>query len=270
MLFRSKGGVGKSVVSKALATVATGAGMSVLHVEIDGKKNDPLGIDGVDHLALSAGAALSEYLQGRGLGVITRQLDRLGIVDLVASTAPGIDDLLVLGKIKQLVREDEHDVVIIDGPAAGHAVDLLRAPRTLKRTIPGGPIAQQADDVLEMFAEADRMRVMLVTRPAMTPVSELLDTSREITGTLGISLSPVVVNGIHTGVPAGVAATGDPQLAAAIDYVRARRDAENLAMEHLSASLRVDQLHTGHHVATGNELIDLVAGDLHDAIGDLA
>ena len=60
------------MVSKALATVATGAGMSVLHVEIDGKKNDPLGIDGVDHLALSAGAALSEYLQGRGLGVITR------------------------------------------------------------------------------------------------------------------------------------------------------------------------------------------------------
>mgnify|MGYP003343539681 FL=1 len=80
----------------------------------------------------------------------------------------------------------------------------------------------------------------------------------------------MVVNGIHTGVPAGVVASGDPQLAAAIDYVRARRDAENQAMEHLSASLRVDQLHTGHHVATGNELVDLVAGDLHDAIGDLA
>ncbi|MEY4391906.1 MAG: hypothetical protein RLZZ544_615 [Actinomycetota bacterium] len=269
LIVAGKGGVGKSVVSRALATVATDAGLSVLHVEIDGKKNEPLGIDGVEHLALSAGAALSEYLRGRGLGVLTKQLDRLGIVDLVASTAPGIDDLLVLGKIKQLVREDEHDVIIIDGPAAGHAVDLLRAPRTLKRTVPGGPIAQQADDVLQMFTEADKLRVTLVTRPAMTPVSELLDTSREITGNLGVALSPVVVNGIHTGVPAGVVPGNDRDIGAAVEYVRARRHAEDEAMEFLSGSLPIDQLHAGHHVATGNDLVRLVAGDLTDAIGDL-
>jgi len=269
LIVAGKGGVGKSVVSRALATVATEAGLSVLHVEIDGKKNEPLGTDGVDHLALSAGAALSEYLKGRGLGVLTKQLDRLGIVDLVASTAPGIDDLLVLGKIKQLVREDEHDVIIIDGPAAGHAVDLLRAPRTLKRTVPGGPIAQQADDVLQMFTEADKVRVTLVTRPAMTPVSELLDTSREISENLGVTLSPVVVNGIHSDVPAGVTAGGDGDISAAIDYVRARRAAENEAMALLSRSLPLGQLHSGHHVATGNDLVALVAGDLTDAIGDL-
>lgn len=270
LIVAGKGGVGKSVVSRALATVATEAGLSVLHVEIDGKKNEPLGMAGIDHLALSAGAALSEYLQGRGLGVLTRQLDRLGIVDLVASTAPGIDDLLVLGKIKQLVREDGHDVIIIDGPAAGHAVDLLRAPRTLKRTIPGGPIAQQADDVLQMFTESDKLRVTLVTRPAMTPVSELLETSREITDNLHVTLAPVVVNGIHTGVPAGVTAGQDKSLHAAIEYVRARRDAEDQAMGFLSASLRLGQLHAGHHVADGNDLVRLVAGDLQDAIGDLA
>ncbi len=244
--------------------------MSVLHVEIDGKKNEPLGIDGVDHLALSAGAALSEYLHGRGLGVLTKQLDRLGIVDLVASTAPGIDDLLVLGKIKQLVRDDPHDVVIIDGPAAGHAIDLLRAPRTLKRTVPGGPIAQQADDVLQMFTEPDKLRVTLVTRPAFTPVSELLDTAREVSGNLGVALSPVVVNGIHTGVPVGVTSAADRDLDAAIDYVRARRDAEDQAMHLLSGSLPLGQLTAGHHVATGNQLVQLIAGDLHDAIGDLA
>ena len=270
LIVAGKGGVGKSVVSRALATVATDAGLSVLHVEIDGKRNEPLGIDRVDHLALSAGGALSEYLQGRGLGVLTKQLDRLGIVDLVASTAPGIDDLLVLGKIKQLVREDAHDVIIIDGPAAGHAVDLLRAPRTLKRAVPGGPVAQQADDVLQMFTEAEKVRVMLVTRPAMTPVSELVETAGEISDNLGITLSPVVVNGIHTNVPVGVGPGGDAQLAAAIEYVRARRAAENEASAILSASLSVAQLQAGHHVASGNELVALVAGDLHDAIGDLA
>lgn len=265
LIVAGKGGVGKSVVSRAMATVATHAGLSVLHVEIDGKSGgDPL--DGVDHLSLSAGAALSEYLQGRGLGVLTRQLDRLGIVDMVAGIAPGIDDLLVLGKVKQLVREDPHDIIIIDGPAAGHAVDLLRAPRTLKRTVIGGPIAQQADDVLEMFADASKVRTMLVTKPAMTPVSELVETAAELRESLGVHLSPVVVNGIHTGVPAG-ADIATPALRDAAEFVSTRFASEAAAMAHLDSELELPQLHSGHHVAGGHELITLVAGDLLDAIG---
>ncbi|MFM8600952.1 MAG: ArsA family ATPase [Actinomycetota bacterium] len=270
LIVAGKGGVGKSVVSKALATVATGAGLSVLHVEIDGKDATALPDSSVDRLTLSAGTALGEYLQGRGLGILTRQLDRLGIVDLVASTAPGIDDLLVLGKIKQLVRDDPHDVIIIDGPAAGHAVDLLRSPRTLKRTVRGGPIAQQADDVLAMFADATRLRVMLVTRPAMTPVSELVETERVITGTLGVNLSPVVVNGLHAGVPSGISAAAGSELARAVAYVEERRAAELEALAALATAVDTPQLHTGHHVASGADLVSLVAGDLRDAIGDLA
>ncbi|NBQ99799.1 MAG: hypothetical protein EBT97_04985 [Actinobacteria bacterium] len=270
LIVAGKGGVGKSVVSKALATVATEAGLSVLHVEIDGKETTPLPDSRVDSLALSAGAALGEYLQGRGLGIITRQLDRLGIVDLVASTAPGIDDLLVLGKIKQLVRDDPHDVIIIDGPAAGHAVDLLRSPRTLKRTVRGGPIAQQADDVLAMFSDPSRLRVTLVTKPAVTPVSELVETAQEVTGTLGLHLSPVVMNGIHAGVPAGAAASTEPEIMRAAAYVAERHSAEEAAIDALASMLPGPQLRVRHHLATGADLVTLVAGDLRDAIGGLA
>lgn len=268
LIVAGKGGVGKSVVSRALATLATHAGLGVLHVEIDGKEGGPPVGDGIDHIRLSAGAALSEYLQGRGLGVLTRQLDRLGIVDMVAGVAPGIDDLLVLGKIKQLVRSDPHDVIIIDGPAAGHAVDLMRAPRTLKRTVPGGPIAQQADDVLGMFADAASLRTLLVTKPAMTPVTEMVETARELRDSLGVHLSPVVVNGIHTDVPDG-ADVSSPALSEAARYVHARFAAEAVAMTHLDAELRLPQLHAGHHVASGHDLVTLVAGDLLDAIGAL-
>ena len=268
LIVAGKGGVGKTIVSRALATVATGAGMSVLHVEIDGKSDEPFDLPGVDTLRLSAGAALSEYLQGRGLGVITRQLDRLGIVDLVAGTAPGIDDLLVLGKVKQLVREDPHDVVIIDGPAAGHATDLLRAPRILKRTVLGGPIAQQADDVLQMFAAPGLLRALLVTKPAVTPVQELIETAGTIRGSLGVALSPVVVNGVHPPPPVFDGVT-DPQVAAALEYVVMRHEAETAAMSLLSESLPGGQLHAGHHTATGAGLVSLVAGDLADAIGEL-
>ena len=268
LIVAGKGGVGKTIVSRALATVATGAGMGVLHVEIDGKSGEEFVVPGVDRLRLSAGTALSEYLQGRGLGVLTRQLDRLGIVDVVASTAPGIDDLLVLGKIKQLVREDPHDVIIIDGPAAGHAVDLLRAPRVMKRTVLGGPIAQQADDVLQMFASPAAFRTMLVTKPAVTPVQELVETAAGIRDLLGVSLAPVVVNGIHPPLPAGVTASR-PALGAAVEYVTTRHRAELTAMTLLSESLPLEQLHAGHHVASGNELVALVAGDLTDAIGEI-
>lgn len=241
--------------------------MSVLLVEIDGKQDGFGGIPGADFLPLSAGTALSEYLQGRGLGVLTRQLDRLGIVDIVASTAPGIDDLLVLGKIKQLVRDDPHDVIIIDGPAAGHAVDLLRSPRILKRTVLGGPIAQQADEVLGMFASAGLFRAMLVTKPAMTPVQELIETAEGIRGPLGVSLAPVVVNGIHP--PPPTVAIDDPSVRAAMEYVTVRHASELQAMRQLSASLQSAQLHAGHHVAAGAGLVSLVAGDLSDAIGEL-
>lgn len=241
--------------------------MSVLHVEIDGKTEGHSLPGGVDFLGLSAGTALSEYLQGRGLGVLTRQLDRLGIVDMVASTAPGIDDLLVLGKIKQLVREDPHDVIIIDGPAAGHAVDLLRSPRILKRTVLGGPIAQQADDVLNMFASPEMFRALLVTKPAMTPVQELIETAEGIRDSLGVSLAPVVVNGIHP--PPRTVDDADPSVRAAVQYVTARHTAELTAMTLLSESMPTGQLHAGHHVTSGDELVSLVAGDLSDAIGDL-
>lgn len=268
LIVAGKGGVGKTIVSRALATVATGAGLGVLHVEIDGEPGGPPPVEGADHLRLSAGTALSEYLQGRGLGVLTRQLDRLGIVDIVASTAPGIDDLLVLGKIKQLAREDPHDVIIIDGPAAGHAVDLLRSPRVLKRTVLGGPIAQQADDVLQMFASPGMFRALLVTKPAMTPVQELLETAGGMSDALGVSLAPVVVNGIHPPPPVGASAD-DPSVREALEYVTARHRAELAAMTLLSESLPAGQLHAGHHVASGAGLVALVAGDLADAIGEL-
>ena len=269
LIVAGKGGVGKTTVSRALATVATSAGLGVLHVEIDGKQGEPAWSGDVDTLRLSAGSALSEYLQGRGLGVLTRQLDRLGIVDIVAGTAPGIDDLLVLGKIKQLAREDAHDVIIIDGPAAGHAVDLLRAPRVLKRTVIGGPIAQQADDVLQMFASPGMFRAMLVTKPAMTPVLELIETADGMHDALGVTLAPVVVNGIHPPPPHGEPGP-DPSLMAAHRYVTERAAAESAAMSVLSDAMTTGQLHAGHHVADGQRLVSLVAGDLADAIGDLA
>ena len=104
----------------------------------------------------------------------------------------------------------------------------------------------------------------------MTPVSELVETARDITESLGVHLSPVVVNGLHTGVPAGVTAAGGTELARAVAYVEERRASEQEALTALATAVGTPQLHTGHHIASGADLVSLVAGDLRDAIGDLA
>ena len=101
-------------------------------------------------------------------------------MELVATTAPGLDDLLVLGRIKAFENERPTDVIIVDGPAAGHALDLVRAPVQLKRAIGSGPISQQADEVLTMLSDSARCKVMLVTTAAITPVTETCEAADEL------------------------------------------------------------------------------------------
>jgi anion-transporting ArsA/GET3 family ATPase len=192
----------------------------------------------VNHLTLEPGDALAEYLSGRGLGLITRQLSALGIVDVVASAAPGIDDLLILGKIKQLARDGKQDLLIVDGPPAGQALSLLRAPVSLGRAIMAGPIRQQADEVRQMLADAHTCRLMLVTTPEVTPVMELVDTAFDLEDDLGVHLSPIVVNKLdQDSLPTSpddlrTACRTDLQRAA-LDYRLTRRDRQVAALLEL-------------------------------------
>ena len=64
---------------------------------------------------------------------------------------PGIDDIVVLGKIKQLERSGDWDLIVVDGPAAGHAITFLTSAAGLLDAVRGGPVRTQADDVLELL-----------------------------------------------------------------------------------------------------------------------
>ena len=207
-----KGGVGKSTVAATLVTAARRVGLTSLLVETDGK---PLLVDGAGDQGLTAqtitpAEALAEYLDRSGLGRISRRLVTSGIVDVVASASPGIDHLLVLGKVKQLERAGAADVIVVDGPAAGHALTMLRTPRALADSVVVGPIKQQANDVLAMLNDEARCQVVLVTIPEPTPVNEAVETAFSLEEDIGVRLAPIVVNrvdahpSIH--VPDGVAA----------------------------------------------------------------
>ena len=234
VIVAGKGGVGKTTVAAALARMAARQGLNVLVVEIEGKHGlaaafgaPPLNYDerilhlpdGGDHgsgtiraRTLSPDTALLEYLDNQGLRKISRRLTRTGTVDVVATAAPGIKDIVLLGKVKQLERQAGADLVVLDAPAAGHAVTFLQSPRSLLDTVGGGPIHDQAADVLEMLTDRTRSRVMPVTLPEETPVNEVVETAFALEDKVGIDLGPVVVNGVYPPVD-GVDA--DPEEAAA-------------------------------------------------------
>ncbi len=215
LIVAGKGGVGKTTICATLAAAASRVGCSVLIVRLT-----PGGA--LSHLfaapeITSAGTtlragnetqgeisarlvtpddALLDYLADHGLARMTRRLVSSGALDVVTTAAPGIRDLLVLGRVKQLEVAETADLIIVDAPAAGHAVSFLRAPAVLREAVTAGPIANQADDVLTMLADPTRCRVILATLPEETPINELVETAFALEDEVGVQLGPVVLNSV--------------------------------------------------------------------------
>ena len=80
---------------------------------------------------------------------ISKRLASSGALDVVATAVPGMKDILVLGKVKSIEESRAADLVIVDAPAAGHAVTFLLSARGLLDAVRVGPIRKQAQDVVE-------------------------------------------------------------------------------------------------------------------------
>lgn len=243
-----KGGVGKTTVTAVIARAASDAGRRVLVVELDGKPALAQLLPGLDVLAISAPDALDEYLREHGFGRIAKRLNRTGVIDVVGTAAPGIDDIVVLGKIKQLERSGDYDLIVVDGPAAGHAITFLTSAAGLADVVSSGPVRTQADDVLELLHDADRCQVVLVTLPETTPVNEVIETAFALEDDVGVQLGPVVVNAVDLGdalpdeatARLAVAGLDDPVaqgLLAAAAFRRSRRAMEAAEISRLAAEL---------------------------------
>jgi len=266
-----KGGVGKTTVSAALARMAASVGLSALVVEMEGKSGlasafgcaESLGYDdvelapGVRARTLTPDTALVEYLEGHGLRRLSRRLLSSGAIDVVATATPGIKDILVLGKVKQLERAEVADIIVVDAPAAGHAITFLTSASGLLDAVKVGPIQAQAQEVAEMLADPTRCQVLLVTLAEETPVNEAVETAYALEDQAGVSLAPIVVNGLYPPldglggrVEDAAAAAGmtiEPSdasgLAAAADFRCGRTALQTAQLERLAAALPLAQLH---------------------------
>jgi CobQ/CobB/MinD/ParA nucleotide binding domain len=222
LIVAGKGGVGKTTVSAVVARMAATAGLDVLIVELEGKSGLGAAFGhegglGYDEVLLQGGGgqdggtgsgrvrartltpdeALLEYLADHGLGRVSKRLVSSGALDVVATAAPGIRDILVLGKVKQLEQRREADLIVVDAPAAGHTLTFLTSASGLMDAVRVGPIRVQAGDVIELLTDGTRCQLVLVTLPEETPVNEVVETAYKLEDRVGISLGPVVVNAVY-------------------------------------------------------------------------
>ena len=214
LVVAGKGGVGKTTITAALARMAARAGLDVLVVELEGKTGVPTAFGGrapsatrvpadrpgrrrppggatgaeardgtpptttpgsVRARRITPDDALLEYLADHGMGRISKRLVSSGALDVVATAIPGIRDILVLGKIKQLERGREADLILVDAPATGHAMTFLSSAQGLLDAARSGPVRAQAADVVELLSDPERCQVALVTLPEEMPVNEVVE-----------------------------------------------------------------------------------------------
>jgi anion-transporting ArsA/GET3 family ATPase len=213
LFFSGKGGVGKSTVTAAMALLAAQQGKRVLVVEVDAKGNltdlfehPPVGFKpvevqpGVFVMTMHTEESLQEYLR---LNLKVPVLGRIGplarALDFVATAAPGVKEILTIGKACWEVRESQEgradwDIVLVDAAATGHIVAQLGAPEAIRELVSVGPVRAQTEWMSAMLSDPASTALNVVTTPEEMPVNETIELVGRVRAELQVPLGAVIVN----------------------------------------------------------------------------
>lgn len=185
LVVSGKGGVGKSAVAAALARGAARTGKKVLviglvdslglasHLGVERLTYQPREVlDGVYTFSVDRAQALDEYLREQlhvPRAAPTKQLTRA--LQALVDTAPGVREIISMGKPLFEVWKDKWDLVIVDAPPIGQLDSYLRAPMTIAGLVPRGPIREQATRMENSLRSPDSGLVVVAT-PQELPVIE--------------------------------------------------------------------------------------------------
>ncbi|MFT5202149.1 MAG: anion-transporting ArsA/GET3 family ATPase [Candidatus Aldehydirespiratoraceae bacterium] len=266
LIVAGKGGVGKTTASATLALAAAQTGRSVLLVEVAGRSAtapmfgaeaqgyeettvyDEADGGSVKIRSITPDAALVEWLSSHGFARIAKRMAKSGLLEIVATATPGIKDLLVLGRVKALESQGAADLIIVDAPSSGHAIQFLQAPAGVKEAARTGVLHRQAIEVLEMLEDSRRCRAMLVSIPEETPINELTETAFAVEDEVGLALGPVVINGILppiddlTANESGLPSAEARDIALAAELRRSRLNLQATQLDRLHHELPLPQI----------------------------
>jgi anion-transporting ArsA/GET3 family ATPase len=203
-----KGGTGKTTVAAGLAQLAAEHGKRVLVCETDAKGDVPALFEapatdftpkeiapGIWSLSMDTEASLREYLK---LHLRIPVVGRIGPLakafDFVATAAPGVREILTVGKFAWEVKEHHYDIVVVDAPATGHIIGQLAAPQAINDLVKVGLIRSQTDWMLDILSDPRQTGLVAVCTPEEMPVNETLELATRVREETTVRLSAVVVN----------------------------------------------------------------------------
>ncbi len=203
-----KGGVGKTAVTAALGLLAAERGQRTLLCEVDSKGNLADFLEtGPTHfeerkiqpylwaMSMDTEASLKQYLQLQlKLGLVARIGPLAHMFDFVATAAPGVKEIVTVGKICWEVRERHYDLIVVDAAPTGHIVGQLAAPQAINGLIQVGPVRQQTGWMLDILGDPTTTGVAIVTTPEEMPVNETIELQGRLQAETNTDLAAVIVN----------------------------------------------------------------------------
>jgi anion-transporting ArsA/GET3 family ATPase len=210
-----KGGVGKSLAAVTLGMVASRHGRRTMVVELSGQERVPRlfahQTESFDELEIAPRLftisvdpqhAMEEYLRVQ-IGVLGQALGSSRLFQAFAMATPGMRELLSIGKVWELAQFERrtqgaapYDLVIVDSPATGHGVGMLRTPQTFAEIARVGPIAHQAGRIAATIADRSFTGIVAVATPEEMPVNETLALADGLSDA-GLQLDVAILNALY-------------------------------------------------------------------------
>ena len=215
VLVMGKGGTGKTTIAAALGLAAARRGRRTVVVEVAqqqrllglfrkgsrGHEEVRLARD-LFGLSVDPQRAMEEWLRHQlRSGTLAGMLGGSRIFQLLTAAAPGVTELVTMGKIWDLAQLDRRtggsvfDIAIVDAPATGHGLGLLRAPGTYARIARAGPVARQASRIDQFTRDPASTAIIAAALPEEMPVAETLELEDQLAAD-DMALDAILVNGV--------------------------------------------------------------------------
>ena len=222
-----KGGVGKTTVAAGLGMALAKAGRRTIVCEVGAQRRLPAlfghGPGGEHQVDVEETDGLEVQLDERLWGTsidpnralrewLGTQLPSKALANLLSGSnlfhyftaaAPGARELVTVTKVWELAQAKRwekkargYDVVVVDLPASGHGVGLLRTARTFADVARVGPIASQAGKVRDTVEDQSRAAFVAVALPGELPVTETLELEGKVATQLRRPVDAIVVNAL--------------------------------------------------------------------------